>query len=280
MKIVDCFMFYNEMDMLEYRLKVLAPYVDYFVVVESTMTHVGRKKPLYFSEELGNPSSRFAPFAGKIVLVVDNGFSSAEEEREFDRAHPGCTPSWKNEMRQRDRIRTGLEAVAGEDVLLIGDLDEIPNPEVLKMLRAGNLSLKDCGGASLVMDNYYYNLSTRVAGNGWTSAKMITFEDFRARFAGDPNQLRKFDFPPERQILFGGWHLSYFGNAEFIINKVKNFAHTECCHPPFVDPRWVEHCVREGKDLFARDYQVLEKVNIRDMALQPPFLDWLLEKFP
>ena len=39
--IVDCFTFYNELDILKKRLKYLSPVVDKFVLVESTYTHRG-----------------------------------------------------------------------------------------------------------------------------------------------------------------------------------------------------------------------------------------------
>ena len=47
-KVIDAFAFYNEVDMLEYRLETLYDYVDKFVIVEATMTHSGLDKPLNF----------------------------------------------------------------------------------------------------------------------------------------------------------------------------------------------------------------------------------------
>ena len=49
-KIVDCFTFYNELDMLTYRLNILNDVVDYFVLVESIHTHIGKEKPLFYQE--------------------------------------------------------------------------------------------------------------------------------------------------------------------------------------------------------------------------------------
>ena len=47
-KIIDCFIFYNEVDLLTYRLNILNDIVDYFVLVESTHTHVGKPKQLFY----------------------------------------------------------------------------------------------------------------------------------------------------------------------------------------------------------------------------------------
>ena len=50
MKIIDCFTFYNEIELLNYRLNILNEFVDFFVLVESTHTHVGKPKDLYFEK--------------------------------------------------------------------------------------------------------------------------------------------------------------------------------------------------------------------------------------
>ena len=50
MKIYDCFGFFNELDLLELRLEIMAPIVDYFVITEYTVTYKGDPKPLYYNE--------------------------------------------------------------------------------------------------------------------------------------------------------------------------------------------------------------------------------------
>ena len=46
--LIDCFIFYNELEMLEYRLNNSE--ADYFVIVEATLTHVGNPKKLYYEK--------------------------------------------------------------------------------------------------------------------------------------------------------------------------------------------------------------------------------------
>ena len=50
MKIIDCFIFYNELDLLTYRLNLLNNIVDYFIIVESTHTFIGKEKKLFFND--------------------------------------------------------------------------------------------------------------------------------------------------------------------------------------------------------------------------------------
>lgn len=48
--IIDCFTFFNELDVLEIRLRELDGVVDRFVLVEATLTHQGKPKPLLYAE--------------------------------------------------------------------------------------------------------------------------------------------------------------------------------------------------------------------------------------
>jgi beta-1,4-mannosyl-glycoprotein beta-1,4-N-acetylglucosaminyltransferase len=62
----DCFPFFDEFELLQVRLHELADLVDQFVLVESTKTHSGEPKPLYYAES----RRRFGNLADRIVHVV------------------------------------------------------------------------------------------------------------------------------------------------------------------------------------------------------------------
>ena len=49
-KLIDSFIFYNELSTLNMRLHELDDYVDYFVIVEADITHAGNPKPLYYGD--------------------------------------------------------------------------------------------------------------------------------------------------------------------------------------------------------------------------------------
>ena len=128
MKVIDSFIFYNELDLLLYRLTILDPYVDYFVLVESTRTFSGETKPLFYEQN----RELFKKFTNKIVhVVVDD--SPIQTKVHDDRA-------WKNESFQRDCIKRGIDylspSLSDEDCIFTSDLDEICDPERLKELRA------------------------------------------------------------------------------------------------------------------------------------------------
>ena len=65
MKIIDCFIFYNELDLLTYRLNLLNNIVDYFIIVESTHTFIGKEKICFFSEN----KHLFENFTNKIIHI-------------------------------------------------------------------------------------------------------------------------------------------------------------------------------------------------------------------
>ena len=63
MKVFDVFPFFNELDLLEIRLNVLDPYVDFFVLSEGTKDFQGSDKVLYYKEN----KDRFEKFNHKII---------------------------------------------------------------------------------------------------------------------------------------------------------------------------------------------------------------------
>src|SRR3954464_8678539 len=108
--VYDCFTFFNELDVLEIRLHVLADVVDRFVLVEARQTHQRRAKPLYYAEN----RDRFASFADGMEHVV---------VEEFPEEAAG---TWGLDGWQRNAIRRGIAEVEIGDTILISDAEAIP----------------------------------------------------------------------------------------------------------------------------------------------------------
>ena len=64
-KIIDSFLFYNELDMLEFRLTELNEHVDYFIILESNFDFKGNKKESVFNLN----KERFNLWKDKIILI-------------------------------------------------------------------------------------------------------------------------------------------------------------------------------------------------------------------
>lgn len=204
--IYDCFTFFNELDLLEIRLNILDDVVDKFVLVESTVTFSGDQKPLYFKEN----KNRFKKFEHKIIHIVVENTPEMPKDKNGE--------YWTLEFFQRNAIVRGLAECKNEDIILISDLDEIPNPEKI-------LKYKNYPGIKVFKQLmfYYYLNNIDIKNPYWTnsSTRMLNYEEFLKNGANP----QKTKFLRGYLINKGGWHFSYLGGIEKIQQKVKSFAH-------------------------------------------------------
>ena len=123
MKIIDCFIFYNELDLLYYRLSLLNDIVDYFIIVESTHTFTGIPKQLFYNEN----KEMYKEFNEKIIHIILEDFPFKVPNINIFTNQP-----WQNEYYQRNSIKKGIDVILDKlndnDIILSSDLDEIPDP--------------------------------------------------------------------------------------------------------------------------------------------------------
>ena len=118
MKLIDCFMYFDEDVVLDIRLNTLNDKVDKFIIVEATKNHAGERKNLNFKIE------NFSKFKNKIkYIVVDDIPLNVNSPKK----------GWhKNHVRdqfQRNAIERGYKEFNDDDLIMISDIDEIPNPK-------------------------------------------------------------------------------------------------------------------------------------------------------
>jgi beta-1,4-mannosyl-glycoprotein beta-1,4-N-acetylglucosaminyltransferase len=282
--IIDCFGFYNELDMLEYRLSVLYPYVDAFVLVESTRTFIGTPKPLYYHDN----RERYSKYANKIVhVVVDDFWEKPTIGFEFNSSQN----QWVNENYQRNAVSFGIEKLVqqgvisdGKDIIMISDLDEIIDPQVIPMIKEylDKETHPETGGVvGLNMDFYYYHLKCKLEGMYTDKTRVITYERYlelpwleksHSKKVRDINhQIRM----PSCFLLpqVAGWHMSYFGSEYFIENKIKQFAHQEFNSDYYTNPEIIKKRMEKGEDILGRaDYaQIIKRIEFSENEYLPPF---------
>lgn len=242
-KIIDCFTFYNELKMLKFRLEELYDHVDYFVIVESDVTFSGNKKELFFKDN----RNQFKKYLPKIIHVVINDMP------EYDN-------NWKREEHQRNAIKQGIKRINlnQNDLILIGDVDEIPNMESVNKIayKLGDEIL------TLEMDMYYYNLECKNL-NPW---KGIVITKFKNLLIYNPEELRKNRFKYDR-VANGGWHFSYFFGSNNIKNKIKNFSHQEYNTNEFTNNNNINRKMENCEDLFNRKDQKWTKASLDKNSL-------------
>jgi len=196
--LVDCFMFYNELDVLEARLTLLDEYVDLFVLVEAEVTHLGGRKPLYFEQN----KERYSKWLPKIRYVLAKDM-------------PGDPDPWSREKHQRNCIMEGLTDVPKEAIVMVSDVDEIPDMRHIRYEKLTNVV------TAVHMHMFEYSLKYYFTDEPWIGT-VITTHELLARYG--PNFLRdkRWQLPIHR---FAGWHLSSFGDWEHVYKKFSTYAH-------------------------------------------------------
>jgi len=255
-KIIDCFTFYNELKMLSFRLKELNDVVDYFVLAEATLTHAGEPKELIFQ----NNKHLFKEYNHKIIHVIVDDMST-------DISH--MSKAWDREYHQRDCLMRGIEQldIKDTDVILINDCDEIPNTEMLEQMKIYGINiLKDENNSKFAFGHtkveikdivgfrqnlFYYNIECKFNGI-WSYGRALTYSKLKE--IGSANTARRFYQIEKNQYENAGWHFSYFGDVDHIINKIKNFAHQEFNLEENLIKDKIEERIKNKKDPYGRDY--------------------------
>ncbi len=260
-QVIDCFTFYNELELLYYRLKILYNYVDKFILVEANQTHMGNPKILYYKEN----KHLYKEFENKIIhIVVD--LPIKKEDINISKNN-----QWINENYQRICIKHELDKMNlnKDDLIIISDLDEIINPNIL--VNKDNFLEK---GYTLEQDFYYYNLNSKHK-EKWNRAKLITYDELTN--VGCSEKVRHIN---NYSILQnGGWHLSYFGDTKFIQNKLKEFGHQEYNSNYYTNEQNITEAITNGKDLFGRNWVPIEYINIETNNNLPPHYDIYLRNY-
>lgn len=187
-------MFFNELDLLEIRLNILDPYVDYFVIGQSTQTFSGKGKYIF----LGGDDPRFDKWRDKIIHVTIPAITT---EDSFERARF-----------QKEFLKEGLKEAKDNDVIYYGDVDEIWKPQEVLNDKVYNLEQL----------NYCYYLNQRsserwvgtIVGK-WGTIKRKELKDWRANH-------NYFNEIPD-----AGWHFTNMGGPEQIKKKLEAYDHQE-----------------------------------------------------
>ena len=253
--LVDSFLFFNEIKLLNYRLNLLDPIVDFFVISESPKTFTGEKKPLFFDEN----REMFDKFKNKIIynLISEenidfNNWSELPNFRNHNSSFFYDLPErFHRDSYQRDYTIKGIKNVPSNSLILMSDLDEIPNPEILSGLK---YSQSEVGPWCFLQTMHYY-APKYVSNDIWFGTRAIKFNDLMLTTVDTLRQ------PAETNLMklipFGGWHFSFFGGLESIKYKIKSYTHAEYYTKEILEN--LELRIDSGKDLFGRKIEFQEK---------------------
>jgi beta-1,4-mannosyl-glycoprotein beta-1,4-N-acetylglucosaminyltransferase len=230
MKIIDCFQYFDEDTLLDIRLNVLNQYVKKFVITEATYTHNGTKKKLNFN------INHFKKFKDKIdYIIVDqhpkNLLTIELKDTEEKKGQKSILNGMARDYHQRENLIRGLNNCHSDDLVMISDLDEIPD---LSNFDSSKIESKI---TVFQQKMFYYKLNLLYEGSSWFGTKACKRKDLIS-----PQWLRNIKarkYPSWRlDLLFskkkysnihivknGGWHFSYLKKPKELQKKLLNFAH-------------------------------------------------------
>jgi beta-1,4-mannosyl-glycoprotein beta-1,4-N-acetylglucosaminyltransferase len=256
--IYDCFMFFNELDILEIRLNELYNVVDKFVLVESKQSFTKKPKKLFFEEN----KERFSKFLDKIIHIIID-FSS------------NLPIGWTLENYQRNQILQGLTKCNENDIIIISDVDEIPKRELFtkyNLLYIEQMLLNNFLQLNQKLSYYFLNLEDSYKWYGSVITTYQTLKQFSPQFF---RELR--ESGNGIKIDNGGWHLSYIADIENIQLKLKSAAHTEFSGEEYTNTENLKKCLEDGV-LFFDKQRKFNYIPIKECNL-PDYVKQNLDKF-
>lgn len=260
MKIFDCFSYLDEDLLLDLRLNILNRYVDYFVIVEGNKTWQNNHKDFRFD------LNKFDKFKNKIIYIPVNNMPEGDNP-------------WVRENFQRNCIERGLDSCDKDDLVIISDLDEIPNPiSIAKFHRKMRF-------AAFSQNHYYYKLNLQAQ----TNKKWIGSRICIRKYLKSPQWLRDLKFKKRpvwridklrlNNILEnGGWHFCNLKNPSELLYKYRNLCETkdnfvfnEKIDDKFLNIVEIQKRIKNGEDIIGRKEKYIAK------KLDSSFPNYILE---
>ena len=264
MKIFDCFMYFDEEQVLDLRLNVLYQNVDYFVIVESIYNHKGEKRNLLFN------SQKFKKFNDKIIYLVYDKIPQLvepikETDNEKEKDGKYIMNALYRENAQRDFILEGLKSAKKDDLILISDVDEIPKLSSVNLNQIKNEIIL------FKQDMFYYKYNLSLPNFKWTGTKAVKRKNLVS-----PQWLRNVKdrkYPFYRVDTFfsdkkyiniqiindGGWHFSNIKSPEMIEHKLRSYLHHREFDQVSLSIKEINELVKKKQAIY--DLRVDKRVN-------------------
>jgi beta-1,4-mannosyl-glycoprotein beta-1,4-N-acetylglucosaminyltransferase len=271
-KIFDCVTFFDEDILLEVRLNILKDIVDFFIIVEAKQDHQGKSKNLNFKLD------RYKEFKDKIIYRVIDRLDLNQDTK--------LPKNWAEghlrDQFQRNYILKVLNSIniAKDDIVIISDLDEIPDPNVLKGLNFDKFKIGICE-----QKLFFYKFNLIQPNFKWYGSRICKFKNLKS-----PQYLRNlkvkkkiFNFINNIKIIKNcGWHFTYLKTPQLIIKKLESFAHSEKNIDAIKNIDEIKKKISLGLDL-ETDKKLFFKVENEKIlpdylnANRKKYQDWILE---
>ena len=241
--LVDAFLYFDEKELVELRIKYLNDLVDHFIVVEADVTHQGKKKEWNFEPLLKNNLKNFSQKIHYHKLKIDMNEADSERGWIYEKVKGGR--SWKIENMQRNYIKEACKDFAAKDIIIISDLDEIPSKEKIKFIKSCDFQFI----SPVAFEHFLFHLDCNHLNlEKWIGSIAVTKEIFDK---SKPQELRNNRYKIS-QFVRSGWSFSSFGGLNRVKTKFEAFAHEEYNKEEFKNDEHLIKCMEDGEDLFKR----------------------------
>ena len=164
---------------------------------------------------------------------------------------PNNGNAWDNEIAQRNYILNALQILGAkdDDIVIISDADEIVKASILEHYNPIS-SL-----TALKMDTYRYYFNCLEGKQNWDKARIMSYLYLKDK---TPDKVRNSGF--ERVIDNAGWHFSYMGGYDKMVEKIESFSHTELNNDEFKSKLLSKY--ESCQSLFGDDYWSVVPITI------------------
>jgi beta-1,4-mannosyl-glycoprotein beta-1,4-N-acetylglucosaminyltransferase len=238
--IIDVFLFNNEIDLLELRLRENWKLFDKFIIIEGNKTFQGRNK--YSLLNTRENKKRFE-WAEKKIIRHTASLSS----------NP-CN-QWENEKIQLNFMTQVIKEYKNYDttnLFVTGDCDEIVNKFAIKEIIKNKTEFP----LVLLVNSYYYYLNGRlvnifkfIPGNIVLIKENLDIKDIYQLRREKLFEMKK--YTPSSEIA-SGWHFSFLGGEKKIIKKLEEYSHSEYNNKTFKNKNRIKRHIENGTDIFER----------------------------
>ena len=284
-------MYFDEEMILDVRLNTLDKYVDYFIISESNFTHSGKRRDLNFD------INKYKKFEDKIIyLVYDKEPSDIETINENDhkneKARKKIMNAVKRENGQRNYLQNGLKDAGNEDIILVSDVDEIPNLINVDFTNFKNKIIQ------FKQDMFYYKFNLVLPKLDWTGTKgcrrknlinlqwLRNIKDRKYSILRPDILLSKKKYSDIFFVENGGWHFTNIKSSKDIKYKLSSYLHHIEYDENPIDVNEIENIINKKMAIY--DLNLDKKLNklgegkkleLYDMNKLPPYIKENKKKF-
>ncbi|AEF53545.1 glycosyl transferase [Marinomonas posidonica] len=290
-KIIDSFLFFQELDLLEIRLSYLYEYVDAFLIVEACQTFTGKPKEFVFEKN----KKRFEKYSSKIIyykiedshdnyasiveFLTNKNTDSSLRVLSILESHQHYSKDqihWVLDSYHRECLHIPMADFDDDDIILVSDLDEIPSISTFSDSQKEKEKIKPYVYQQhefrYFLDYYKATDWLGTISSRYSLIKNTSFNLLRM----DSKIIR--NLVSKDSVKNAGYHFTSCGGIEMIKEKIQSWGHQEFNNPLILSN--LEKNINEGRDIFMRDSGTnLTRVALNDKHFFDSEISIILERY-